>query len=222
MENSPNDNPEVELPLVAGDYLFIFSDCDEDGFYIGETLDGKRGLAPSNFIEKVQNLNKETYQQIITKSLTTKFNDLQQNEPKLNKTLNNSLSDKNSSIAALSSISDIKQINLTSNNNNNKILNSQPFPINLKIDKLENNTIIVTWDPPPVLPLNSDDHKKMSNDIPEHLIANYQLYLNHELYCLIKPNQNRSITIDKIDFNKVKTKILLIMDINLYWHNLTQ
>ena len=67
LDNSPNDNPEIELPLVAGDYLFILSDCDEDGFYYGETLEGKRGLIPSNFIVKVHNLDKETYHQILSK-----------------------------------------------------------------------------------------------------------------------------------------------------------
>ena len=67
LDTSPNDNPEAELPLFAGDYLFILSNCDEDGFYLGETLEGKRGLVPSNFVEKVQNLSKESYQQILSK-----------------------------------------------------------------------------------------------------------------------------------------------------------
>ena len=60
--NSPNDNPEAELPLFAGDYLFILSEEDEDGFYTGELLNGKRGLVPSNFVERVNldqsNINK--------------------------------------------------------------------------------------------------------------------------------------------------------------------
>jgi hypothetical protein len=67
LENSPNDNPETELPLTVGDYLFILSDKDEDGFFLGELLDGRRGLVPSNFIEKVQHLSKEAYQQIFSK-----------------------------------------------------------------------------------------------------------------------------------------------------------
>lgn len=52
-KNSPNDNPEAELPLQANDYLFILSEEDEDGFYMGELLSGRRGLVPSNFIEKI-------------------------------------------------------------------------------------------------------------------------------------------------------------------------
>ncbi len=61
-KNSPNDNPAAELPLEIGEYLFIINEEDEDGFFMGELLNGRRGLVPSNFVEKVSvnesNLNK--------------------------------------------------------------------------------------------------------------------------------------------------------------------
>ncbi|XP_073717044.1 peripheral-type benzodiazepine receptor-associated protein 1 isoform X9 [Misgurnus anguillicaudatus] len=49
----PNDNPEVELPLTAGEYIYVYGDMDNDGFYEGELMDGRRGLLPSNFVERV-------------------------------------------------------------------------------------------------------------------------------------------------------------------------
>ncbi|KAA0716884.1 Peripheral-type benzodiazepine receptor-associated protein 1 [Triplophysa tibetana] len=49
----PNDNPEVELPLTAGEYIYVYGDMDDDGFYEGELMDGRRGLVPSNFVERV-------------------------------------------------------------------------------------------------------------------------------------------------------------------------
>ncbi|XP_028383454.1 RIMS-binding protein 3B-like [Phyllostomus discolor] len=49
----PNENPENELPLTAGDYVYIFGDMDEDGFYEGELEDGRRGLVPSNLVERI-------------------------------------------------------------------------------------------------------------------------------------------------------------------------
>ncbi|XP_033627080.1 RIMS-binding protein 2-like isoform X2 [Asterias rubens] len=55
--DSPNDNPDAELPLTAGDYIYVYGDPDEesewDGFYEGELMDGQRGLVPCNFIERV-------------------------------------------------------------------------------------------------------------------------------------------------------------------------
>ncbi|XP_038144251.1 RIMS-binding protein 2 isoform X2 [Cyprinodon tularosa] len=51
--DGPNDNPEVELPLTAGEYIYVYGDMDDDGFYEGELIDGRRGLVPSNFVERV-------------------------------------------------------------------------------------------------------------------------------------------------------------------------
>ncbi|XP_050784847.1 peripheral-type benzodiazepine receptor-associated protein 1 isoform X10 [Gopherus flavomarginatus] len=31
--NGPNENPESELPLTAGEYIYIYGDMDEDGFF---------------------------------------------------------------------------------------------------------------------------------------------------------------------------------------------
>ncbi|XP_036159326.1 RIMS-binding protein 2 isoform X2 [Myotis myotis] len=52
--DGPNENPEAELPLTAGKYLYVYGDMDEDGFYEGELLGGQRGLVPSNFVDLVQ------------------------------------------------------------------------------------------------------------------------------------------------------------------------
>ncbi|XP_053525898.1 RIMS-binding protein 2 isoform X1 [Artibeus jamaicensis] len=52
--DGPNENPEAELPLTAGKYLYVYGDMDEDGFYEGELPDGQRGLVPSNFVDFVQ------------------------------------------------------------------------------------------------------------------------------------------------------------------------
>ncbi|XP_004607639.2 RIMS-binding protein 3C [Sorex araneus] len=49
----PNEHPESELAFTAGDYVYIFGDTDEDGFYEGELEDGRRGLVPSNLVEQI-------------------------------------------------------------------------------------------------------------------------------------------------------------------------
>ncbi|XP_008573027.1 PREDICTED: RIMS-binding protein 3A-like [Galeopterus variegatus] len=50
----PNEHPEGELPLTAGDYVYVFGDIDEDGFYEGKLEDGRQGLVPSNLVEQVR------------------------------------------------------------------------------------------------------------------------------------------------------------------------
>uniref|UniRef100_A0AC34Q5L0 Uncharacterized protein n=1 Tax=Panagrolaimus sp. JU765 TaxID=591449 RepID=A0AC34Q5L0_9BILA len=53
IRDSPNENPQLELPLKAGDYVLVHGQMDEDQFYFGETLNGRTGLVPSNYVERV-------------------------------------------------------------------------------------------------------------------------------------------------------------------------
>ncbi len=52
-EMSPNPTFDLELPLTAGDYLCVYGDMDDDGFYHGQLMTGESGMVPSNFIERV-------------------------------------------------------------------------------------------------------------------------------------------------------------------------
>lgn len=49
----PNEHCQGALPLTAGDYVYVFGDMDEDGFYEGELVNGQRGLVPSNLVEPI-------------------------------------------------------------------------------------------------------------------------------------------------------------------------
>ncbi|XP_068518677.1 RIMS-binding protein 3A-like [Anas acuta] len=51
--DSPNEHPELELPLTAGQFVYVIGDMDEDGWYIGERTDGSRGFVPSNLVQEV-------------------------------------------------------------------------------------------------------------------------------------------------------------------------
>lgn len=53
LKQSPNENPEAELYLNSGDFLVVYGKMDEDGFFNGELLDGRKGLVPSNFVERL-------------------------------------------------------------------------------------------------------------------------------------------------------------------------
>lgn len=63
----PIEQPELELPITAGKYVYIFGEVDEAGWYVGELADGTRGFIPSNFVEEVsddlenKNLNYPRY-----------------------------------------------------------------------------------------------------------------------------------------------------------------
>lgn len=50
---SPNQSYEAELPLTAGDTVYVYGEMDVDGFYQGRLSSGATGLVPSNFVERV-------------------------------------------------------------------------------------------------------------------------------------------------------------------------
>jgi hypothetical protein len=49
---SPNPDPEAELEFKEGDLIKVFGEENDDGFFTA-TLNGQKGLVPSNFIERV-------------------------------------------------------------------------------------------------------------------------------------------------------------------------
>ncbi len=49
----PNEEPESELPLTAGQHLNVFGAVDENGWFQGELTDGTRGLVPSSLVAEV-------------------------------------------------------------------------------------------------------------------------------------------------------------------------
>lgn len=42
--DGPNEHPEAELPLVAGKYLYVYGNMDDDGFYEGELYTTNRAF----------------------------------------------------------------------------------------------------------------------------------------------------------------------------------
>ena len=41
--------------------MYVSGTADQDGFYLGETTDGRRGLVPGNYLELVPNLAAPPY-----------------------------------------------------------------------------------------------------------------------------------------------------------------
>ena len=46
---------------ISGEYVYVSGSADQDGFYFGETTDGRRGLVPGNYLELVPNLAAPPY-----------------------------------------------------------------------------------------------------------------------------------------------------------------
>uniref|UniRef100_A0A8C4KAW4 RIMS-binding protein 2 n=1 Tax=Dromaius novaehollandiae TaxID=8790 RepID=A0A8C4KAW4_DRONO len=142
--DGPNENPEAELPLTAGKYLYVYGDMDEDGFYEGELLDGQRGLVPSNFVDFVQDnetrlsstLSSEQDQNFINHSGPTLEGDLLEISPP---------SHMDSSV--ISNGAGTLDVNIDEIGED-----IVPYPRKITLIKQLAKSVIVGWEPPVVPP----------------------------------------------------------------------
>ncbi|XP_068765476.1 peripheral-type benzodiazepine receptor-associated protein 1 isoform X3 [Struthio camelus] len=182
--DGPNENPEAELPLIAGEYIYIYGDMDEDGFFEGELMDGRRGLVPSNFVERVSDDDLMTF-------LPSELNDLTHSsyQEKSFVSASTSSGDKSdysieeSSISPLTSRAEGDQEEPVSHT-------AVPYPRKLTLIKQLARSIVVGWEPP-LLPAGCPD------------IQSYNIYVDEELRQNVKSGFQTKAVIEKLD---LKTK----------------
>ncbi|NXP54976.1 RIMB1 protein, partial [Heliornis fulica] len=182
--DGPNENPEAELPLTAGEYIYIYGDMDEDGFFEGELMDGRRGLVPSNFVERVSDDDLVTF-------LPSELNDLTHSsyQEKSFVSATTSSGDKSdfsmeeSSISPLASRAEGDQEEPVSHT-------AVPYPRKLTLIKQLARSVVVGWEPP-LLPAGCPD------------ILSYNIYVDEELCQNVKSGFQTKAVIEKLD---LKTK----------------
>uniref|UniRef100_A0A8C5X311 RIMS-binding protein 2 n=1 Tax=Malurus cyaneus samueli TaxID=2593467 RepID=A0A8C5X311_9PASS len=180
--DGPNENPEAELPLTAGEYIYIYGDMDEDGFFEGELMDGRRGLVPSNFVERVSDDDLMTF-------LPPELNDLTHSsyQEKSLVSASTSSGDKSefsieeSSISPLASRAEGDQEEPVSHT-------AVPYPRKLTLIKQLARSIVVGWEPP-LLPSGCPD------------IQSYNIYVDEELRQNVKSGLQTKAVIEKLDLH---------------------
>nr|XP_023967104.1 peripheral-type benzodiazepine receptor-associated protein 1 isoform X2 [Chrysemys picta bellii] len=177
--DGPNENPESELPLTAGEYIYIYGDMDEDGFFEGELMDGRRGLVPSNFVERVSDDDLMTF-------LPPEVNDLTQSSCRERSfvgasTSSGERSDRSADEASVSPLPSRPEDQEEPVNHT-----AVPYPRKLTVIKELSSSIVVGWEPP-LLPAGSTD------------IQSYNVYVDAELRQNVKSGSQTKAVIEKLD-----------------------
>uniref|UniRef100_A0A674ICT3 RIMS-binding protein 2 n=1 Tax=Terrapene triunguis TaxID=2587831 RepID=A0A674ICT3_9SAUR len=177
--DGPNENPESELPLTAGEYIYIYGDMDEDGFFEGELMDGRRGLVPSNFVERVSDDDLMTF-------LPPEVNDLTQSSCRERSfvgasTSSGERSDHSADEASVSPLPSRPEDQEEPVNHT-----AVPYPRKLTVIKELSSSIVVGWEPP-LLPAGSTD------------IQSYNVYVDAELCQNVKSGSQTKAVIEKLD-----------------------
>ncbi|TFJ99397.1 syntaxin-1B-like [Platysternon megacephalum] len=177
--DGPNENPESELPLTAGEYIYIYGDMDEDGFFEGELMDGRRGLVPSNFVERVSDDDLMTF-------LPPEVNDLTQSSCHERSfvgasTSSGERSDHSADEASVSPLPSRPEDQEEPVNHT-----AVPYPRKLTVIKQLTSSIVVGWEPP-LLPAGSTD------------LQSYNVYVDAELCQNVKSGSQTKAVIEKLD-----------------------
>ncbi|XP_071945294.1 uncharacterized protein [Antedon mediterranea] len=186
--DSPNENPDSELPLKAGEYIYVYGDADEDGFYEGELMSGERGLVPGNFIERIADgavpmLVNTNHSQGSEDDLNSQLRDLDFNsseEDAVNKVKPNQYdAHARSDHHGGSDLEDIIEVDEEDNDNslfsiseigNEYNMNGIPPPSNLTLERQFPTNVIITWSHPHNCPLSSREYKIYVNGVPKSTV----------------------------------------------------
>lgn len=143
-------NPLLSLVeiTILGEYVYVSGTADQDGFYIGETTDGRRGLVPGNYLELVPNLNAPPYRMRDSEHhsgspLTDLVNQNNQNQGHVSGHVVGSHShvgiQQPSASPILSRCMEMFELD-------GKVI--VPFPRQLRVDKRLSHSLLISWLPP--------------------------------------------------------------------------
>ncbi|XP_074868602.1 RIMS-binding protein 2-like [Carettochelys insculpta] len=180
--DGPNKNPEAELPLTAGEYVYIYGDMDEDGFFEGELMDGRRGLVPSNLIEEVSDDDLMTFVPPKTSDLSCTL------DHEMNVLIRSASSGEKSEDEELS----VRFLpnRLEGDMDMPDDHTSVPYPRNLTLIKQFARSVVVSWEPP-LMPACWGD------------VQSYNIYVDTELCHNVRSGSQTQAAIENLDL-KIK------------------
>nr|XP_033778811.1 peripheral-type benzodiazepine receptor-associated protein 1 isoform X3 [Geotrypetes seraphini] len=187
--DGPNENPEVELPLTAGEYIYIYGEMDDDGFYEGELMDGRRGLVPSNFIEQVSDDDLMTFQ-------PPEGNDLSHSSCQEISFLSESMSSMEKSDLLDEEETSLSPLLNCLQGEREESVDQEvvPYPRKPSLVKQLSRSIVVGWEPP-LMPAGWGN------------VQSYNIYVDKELRQNVRFGSQSKALVEKLDLKKKTYRI---------------
>uniref|UniRef100_A0A3Q2YX98 RIMS-binding protein 2 n=1 Tax=Hippocampus comes TaxID=109280 RepID=A0A3Q2YX98_HIPCM len=182
--DGPNDNPEMELPLTAGEYIYVYGGVDDDGFYEGELVDGRRGLVPSNFTSDVthnslldSSLHSASHQHHLHTSVRTS------DRTEASSLCGPASASSNSALAVSAPLTNGLDVDLEEVG-----VDTVPYPRKLTLIKQLAKSIIISWDPP-LVPAGWGN------------VWSYNVYVDQELRLNVPFGAQTKAVLERLDIN---------------------
>ncbi|XP_063171889.1 RIMS-binding protein 3C-like [Candoia aspera] len=174
----PNKNPEAELPLTAGEYVYVCGETDADGFYEGELMDGRRGLIPSNLVEEVSANDLMSFAPSEPSDIC--YNPNHERGFSCHSASSEERSDSPDGDTCVHPLSIRPKDGLW---DHPRVV---PYPQNLTLIKQSSTSITIGWDPP-----SMQSHWRK--------IHSYNIYINADLFQNVKHGRQMKATIENLD-----------------------
>ncbi|KAL1454406.1 hypothetical protein WDU94_010668 [Cyamophila willieti] len=196
---SPNDCPESELSIQAGDYVLVWGQIDEDGFYEGELMDGRRGLVPSNYIEKLTGEDLLEFYQTYVLGIT-QIDDSASTSIHQDLDYIHSGSAEDYTLKRLGQIQDYMLRDILEDPDEEDARSSEgpdvffsvlvPPPKQLTLERQLNKSVLIGWNPP--------------DNTPPSAIDSYHLYVDGVLKATVKSTERTRALVEGVDSNRVR------------------
>ncbi|CAC5408321.1 BZRAP1 [Mytilus coruscus] len=196
-QHSPNDNPDAELALSSGDYVLVYGDMDEDGFFEAELMDGRRGLVPSNFIEKLSDDDLSEFHAIMSGNNPQEHDDDSTAANSLQQELDFDSSEETDTKSAKNSKSKspaLEDLNVQKSEISSHIDSTVdntviPFPKHLVLERQLGSSVVITWQPP--------------DGVAPQDVRVYHVCLDGKVIITVKGNERTKSLIENVDCNQV-------------------
>ncbi|XP_064550324.1 uncharacterized protein Rbp isoform X11 [Drosophila montana] len=179
----PPEEAEGELSLCAGDYLLVWTSGEPQGGYLdAELLDGRRGLVPASFVQRLVGDDLLEFHQAVLSTLrdaedgsmqcdTTSLPSLPPHNPLLTHT--------HEDLARLS------ETHTDLEHDQDDISDNVPAPKHLTLERQLNKSVLIGWSPPEPVGYN--------------LIDSYHVYVDGVLKVTVKANERTRALIEGVD-----------------------
>ncbi|XP_053974378.1 uncharacterized protein LOC128874087 isoform X4 [Hylaeus volcanicus] len=181
-QHSPNENPEAELPVQGGDYLLVWGQPDTDGYLDAESFDGRRGLVPANFVQKLVGDDLLEFHQAVL-GLRDVDDSASTNIPQC------FLQDFDLELAALEEGNRNRQAELSAYAELENIAEEDeqeppvPAPQHLTLERQLNKSVLIGWTPPE----------------NTHQLESYHVYVDGVLKVTVKATERTRALVEGVD-----------------------
>ncbi|XP_044764212.1 RIMS-binding protein 2 isoform X3 [Coccinella septempunctata] len=177
----PEPDIEEELAIQAGDYLLVWGDpVGPGGFLDAELLDGRRGLVPSHFVQRLIGDDLLEFHQAVLSTLR---------EEEINQENFAADVQRLNEIAEMSENQEDDGPEGEQGKNSTRLQPYVPAPRQLTLERQLNKSVLISWTTP-------------ENVGPGNHIESYHVYVDGVLKATIKATERTRALVEGVDSNK--------------------